>query len=262
MPLTDYERARSVAAGDSSSARRRTNRRRANGDGRRRANGEERRRIAAMAVMVVAVAAANASAHRRDEYLQAARLGIEPNRVQIELDLTPGIAVAEAVVAEIDRDRTGAISADEAQAYAAVVCKAVGVEIDGTPIAVDLIDSQFPSVDAILKGEGAIRLQLAAAVPALAAGPHRLRYQNAHHPDIGVYLANALVPTSDRVSVTDQERDVDQRELTIAFVLHPDSGSGSATRMLHWLAIGITGITATLVAFFVLSRSRSEKRRR
>ena len=37
------------------------------------------------------------SAHRRDEYLQAACLAIDPDRVELALDLTAGIAVAEVV---------------------------------------------------------------------------------------------------------------------------------------------------------------------
>jgi hypothetical protein len=37
------------------------------------------------------------------------------------LDLTAGIDVDDVVIAEIDRDRTGTISADEAQAYASLV---------------------------------------------------------------------------------------------------------------------------------------------
>ena len=52
------------------------------------------------------------SAHRTDEYLQAARLAIDPARVQIELDLTPGIAMAETILADIDRDRDGSLSAE------------------------------------------------------------------------------------------------------------------------------------------------------
>src|SRR5580765_8182089 len=60
--------------------------------------------------LAVALAAAvtlgtAASAHRRDEYLQAARLAVEPGRVDLELDLTPGIEVAEAIIADIDGDR-------------------------------------------------------------------------------------------------------------------------------------------------------------
>jgi hypothetical protein len=66
------------------------------------------------------------------------------------------------------------------------------------------------------------RLRVAAATPSLSAGAHRLSFRNGHHPDIGVYLANALVPADDRVAVTGQQRDVDQRELVIAFELRAD----------------------------------------
>ena len=68
----------------------------------------------ALAVVIVGTAA---SAHRRDEFLQAARLGVEPDRVELELDLTPGIAVADATIADIDRDRDGVLSAEERGAY-------------------------------------------------------------------------------------------------------------------------------------------------
>ncbi|HXI29434.1 MAG TPA: hypothetical protein VNG89_13440, partial [Vicinamibacterales bacterium] len=60
-----------------------------------------------IAAAVFAGTVARVSAHRRDEYLQAARLAIDPGRVQIELDLTPGIALAEAILADIDRNRDG-----------------------------------------------------------------------------------------------------------------------------------------------------------
>src|SRR5215210_2258008 len=60
--------------------------------------------IGALTLSLVLGAARSTSAHRLDEYLQATRLAIEPDRVEIALDLTPGIAVAESIVAEIDAD--------------------------------------------------------------------------------------------------------------------------------------------------------------
>ena len=74
------------------------------------------------------------SAHRRDEYLQAARLAIDPDRVQLELDLTPGIALAEAIIADIDRNRDGSLSQDEQRAYGSLVLSALTLEVDGTPV--------------------------------------------------------------------------------------------------------------------------------
>ena len=177
--------------------------------------------------MLVAGVGTSTSAHRRDEYLQAARLAVDPDRVRVELDLTPGIAVAEGVIASIDTDRSGAISAAEAQAYAAIVRQAVRLDVDETPLVVALSASAFPDVEAMRSGEGAIRLTLTSALPPLGPGRHALRYRNAHRADIGVYLANALVPENPRVDITGQQRDVAQRELIVAYDLHPSRpGSG------------------------------------
>ena len=201
--------------------------------------------------MTLAVLAApRVSAHRLDEYLQAARISLGPDRVEIELDLTPGMALADAIAREIDRDGTGAISSDEGAAYAEAVRHVLHLDIDGTPIAPELVDRRFPTPEAMHGGEGTIRLRLTAALPRLAAGPHELRYRNGHHPDIGVYLANALVPASSRVVVTAQQRDVDQRELTIAYVLHPEPALG--TRL--WL---LGAVTLMLALVFVLRRRQA-----
>src|SRR6476619_7436329 len=78
-----------------------------------------------LAAAVFAALSAPMSAHRRDEYLQAARIALAPDYARIDLDLTPGIAVAETVLADIDRDRSGTISADEARDYAGRVRQAI-----------------------------------------------------------------------------------------------------------------------------------------
>ena len=59
-------------------------------------------------------------AHRDDQYLQATLVAIEPSGVRLQINLTPGVAVAEQVLAQIDRDRDGVISKNEAAAYAKV----------------------------------------------------------------------------------------------------------------------------------------------
>ena len=76
-----------------------------------------------VAFLAVMAAVNGLSAHRLDEYLQAARIDIEPDRAEVQLDLTPGVAVAEGVIADIDRDRDGVLSADEKDAYVSrVMC--------------------------------------------------------------------------------------------------------------------------------------------
>ena len=192
-------------------------------------------RITALALAVVFHA--TPSAHRRDEYLQAARVAIDPDRVEIELDLTPGIAVAEQLLAAIDRDGNRSISDGEARAYRGQVLGALAVDVDGTPLSLESIDGPFPEIAAVLNGEGTLRLRLVAALPPLSAGTHRLRYRNSHRPDIGVYLVNALVPASDRIAIESQRRDVDQRDVTIEYTLAADL----ATRVRGGLSVALAG---------------------
>lgn len=202
---------------------------------------------------MVCAAAASPSAHRRDEYLQAARLAIDPDRVRIDLDLTPGIAVADRILTDIDTDRNGSLSSLETQAYVRQVAGAITLDVDGSRLAVQGTDSAFPTFDAVRNGEGTIRLRLEASAPSLSPGVHQLRYHNGYRPDVGVYLANALVPDSRRVAVTGQERDVDQRDLRVAFLLHAESPRLAGRRML----ISITGALLGLAMLWQVRLLRS-----
>ena len=195
---------------------------------------------------MVLTTAGSSFAHRRDEYLQATRLAIDPDRVQIELDLTPGIAVAESVLADVDLDRNRSISAGEADAYCARLLSAMVVDVDGRPLALALTSSAFPDVGAMMTGEGTMRLQAVAAMPRLSGGTHRLRYRNSHRSDIAVYLVNALVPASDRVAVAAQRRDVDQRDVTIEYTLRPDA----ATRIRGGVLVAVAGAVIWLAVWW------------
>jgi hypothetical protein len=175
-----------------------------------------------------------ASAHRRDEHLMAARLAVEPGHVDLELDLTPGIAVAEATIADIDRDRDGVLSPAERRAYAARVLDAVVVELDGRPLHLQTVESTFPGLDEVRRGEGTIQLQSSARVPVPSTGRHRLAFRNMYAQDASIYLANALVPVSDRIVITAQRRDTTQRDLTIEYDLRP----GLVTSSPAWLLGG------------------------
>jgi hypothetical protein len=183
---------------------------------------------------------AEVSAHRRDEYLQAARLSIEPARVDIELDMTPGIAVADAILADIDRNRDGSLSADEQRVYASLVLGALELEVDGTRLSLQPGASSFPEAGAVKLGEGTIRLHAAATLPRLSAGVHQLFFRNRHQRSRSVYLANALVPQSHLVAVTAQRRDTDQTELTIDYVLRAAPAGSTAA----WLLGSLVAATA------------------
>lgn len=184
------------------------------------------------------LSAGRPSAHRLDEYLQSARLDIAPERVEIVLDLTPGIGVARALVTALDRDLDGSISDREARVFAEDVLRATALDADGMPLRVALVDSASPAIDALLRGDGIVRIRAAAPIPPLAAGLHHLRFRNLYGGDAGVYLANALVPASDRITVVAQRRDVDQRDLTVEYNLRAEPGA----RIRQGVPLGVAGM--------------------
>ncbi len=196
----------------------------------------------ALASMIVVFAATDLSAHRRDELLQAARVAIAADRVELALDLTPGIELAEAFIARIDRDRDGELSADEKAAYVSEVMSRIVVRIDGSPLGVPSPSAEFPDVEAIRSGDGTIRLSSTIALPRISAGAHALSFRNDHHPESSVYLANALAPESDDVVVNRQSRDPAQRVLTIDYTI--------ASERLATLPLWLFGSGA--LAWFVL----------
>jgi len=169
----------------------------------------------AVAAALTVVCTADASAHRLDEYLQAARIGVAVNRIQVELDVTPGVAVADAVVNDIDADRDGILSGDEQQAYAQRVSRAIELWVDNDRVQTTLISSRFPEVEAFRHGDGTITIELQTDGPPLTGGRHLIRFRNANAPASAAYLANALLPDDDRVSISRQSRDPAQQELTI-----------------------------------------------
>ena len=191
------------------------------------------------------VVSTNGSAHRTEDYLQAARVGLEPDRVLITLDLTPGIDVAGSFMGALDHDGDGALSAGEQRGYAGQVVSALKVEIDERPLQPRVVAWSFPEPSAFRRGEGTIRLEIQATLPGVPAGSHRLLFRNAHRAGHSAYLANALVPESARMAVTAQRRNQDQSELTIEYTAHGDS-----TTTLAW-------VLGSLAAAFLMVRLRS-----
>lgn len=188
--------------------------------------------------MAVATAV-GVSAHRLDELLQAARIDVRDDGVTVELALTPGLDVAASIVAAIDRDRNGVITADEKNRYAASIARDVVVTLDGARLPLRVSDSSFPPMDELRSGDGTIRVQLGASHTRVSNGPHRLFISNGHEAGRSVYLANALVPASTRVSVRGQRRTFDQRELTIDYFV----GTAQAGLMPGGLLVGaIAGV--------------------
>lgn len=177
-----------------------------------------RETLFALAAFFLLIFARGASAHRLDQYLQATRLSLAADQVAIEIDLTPGVDVAQAIFALINTDHDGQISAAEAQKYANQVVRETVLEIDGRPVHLDVMKYEFPSFQEMTAGEGTIRIHARTLWKGLS-GEHRIIYQNHHKPDLGVYLVNALRPATSNIEITEQHRDPFQREMKLAFVL-------------------------------------------
>jgi hypothetical protein len=159
---------------------------------------------------------ATTSAHRLDEYLQATRISLALDRIVVEIDLTPGVDVAPMVFALINTNHDGRISEVEGRTYASQFLKEIVLEVDGQGQRLALIRSQFPSFQEMSAGLGTIRIE-ARALWAGAPGRHLLFYQNNHRPDLGAYLANALIPANRDIEITEQRRDPLQRGIRLGF---------------------------------------------
>ena len=111
-----------------------------------------------------------------------------------ELDLTPGISVADAIIAVMDRDHDGVLSEAEKRGYVAQILGAIDLQIDGRARHLDLLASTFSEIDALRSGDGAVRVRAAVAVPQMADGDHQVTFRNTYRRDVSAYLANALAP--------------------------------------------------------------------
>jgi hypothetical protein len=171
------------------------------------------------------MASTGVSAHRHDELLQAARIGIGQQRIELELSMTPGIALAGTILDGIDRDRNGVISGEENRAFTSEVLGAMQLAIDGRPLRIESVATTFPTIDVLRGGDGPIELRAIAALPSLPAGEHHVTFNNAYRRDIGVYLTNALVPADDRIAITAQRRDPEQRTTTIDYAIASTSSA-------------------------------------
>src|SRR4051812_38172931 len=102
----------------------------------------------AAVVMLAWVAAAQpAFAHRLDEYLQDTSVSLHPDHVDVQVRLTPGVAVFAEVLAIIDTNGDGALSQAERQAYAERVIGDLSLRVDGKPLQLRLVGSTFPTVE-------------------------------------------------------------------------------------------------------------------
>jgi hypothetical protein len=162
-------------------------------------------------------------AHQLDEYLQATLVAIEPGQIWLDLNLTPGVAMADKVLGQIDRNHDGVISTDEAAAYAAIVQDDLSVRLDGHSMELKLAAVNFPAPAELRTGWGIIQLEFSVRPGQISAGSHHLIFENRYQPVGSVYLFNAAHPASLSVQITGQQRNEIQSTGEITFSFHPPS---------------------------------------
>jgi hypothetical protein len=199
-----------------------------------------------------------AAAHRLDEYLQATLIGVTRRGIDVEMRLTPGVAMLPVLMATIDQDRDGRISASEERAYVGRVGREVELRVDGAAAPLSLVESNFPSVEAMREGLGTIVIKLRTA-----RSGHELRFENRHLRQVSAYLVNCLAAPADGLLVGRQERDEAQRSIEFAYSFGGDTAPGAraawiAERPLWPAAIGMLLAVRMAVLFY---RAKHDKRR-
>ncbi len=184
-----------------------------------------------------------AFAHRLDEYLQATLVAIEPGDIQLQMNLTPGVAVAEQVLALIDRDHDGVISTNESRAYAEMLKRDLALRVDGHDAPLKLESFTFPKPAELRTGSGIILVDFSVRPGPFTPGTHRLTLENRHLPAISVYLFNAMRPRSGLIQITGQKRNETQSTGEIAFDFHGPPGADRRAG------------TASVVGLFVVALS-------
>jgi hypothetical protein len=171
-----------------------------------------------------------AGAHQLDEYLQATLIGVTRDGIDVEIQLTPGVAMLPVLMAVIDQDRDGRISPAEERAYVGRVVREVGLRVDSVPAPLLVVESSFPTVEAMRQGLGAIGIKLRAA-----RSGHELLFENRHLPQVSAYLVNCLAGGSDGLVVGRQERDEAQRSIQFGYSFGAGGGAG---RRAVWIGLG------------------------
>lgn len=164
-------------------------------------------------------------AHQLDEYLQATLLSVEPSEIRLQINLTPGVAVAEQVLALIDHDHDGVISTNEAAAYGELLKRDLVVRLDQRKLDLKLTASNFPALAELRTGWEIIQMEFSATPSPLAPGSHRISFKNRHLRNISVYLCNAAQPKSRLVKITRQQRNKNQSDSEIDFTLEQPTNS-------------------------------------
>jgi hypothetical protein len=190
--------------------------------------------------ILLLVTSVQTSGHVLDQYLQASRIEPEPDRINVEIDLTAGTAIASSVFLAINTNHDGEISMAEGRAYAKEVLQDLDLALDGRRLTLGLVDCTYPTFDEMRAGTGPIRVRATAQVRG-DPGRHQVSYRNRHRQELGAYLVNALAPGTRRIVIAQPRRDVLQQEILLEYSLAPAGPEGG--RLWRWfLGLGLLAV--------------------
>jgi hypothetical protein len=188
-------------------------------------------------------------AHRLDEYLQGTLISVSKQRIEVQLTLTPGVAVFPELIAQIDTDANGTLSDAEQHAYAQDVLRDLALAVDGRPLKPRLLSMQFAALEEMREGRGSIRLNFDARLPAGGAA-RKFTLENHHQSRIAAYQVNCLAPSDPDIRIVAQHRNYQQSSYELDFT---DAGVHSAGSPPLVLAI----LLLAYPAWFWKRRTRS-----
>lgn len=191
-------------------------------------------------------------AHQLDEYVQATLVQIDPSAIRLQINLTPGVEVADEVLDLVDHDRDGVISQKEAVAYAEMLKRDLAVRLDGSDVELSVTESNIVEPSELRTGWGIIQTEFLLAPAALTAGAHTLVFENRHLGSLSVYSFNAARPRSDSIQIIRQTRSDNQGAGEIEFA-YDAPASPSKTGIVAALAAFVIAVVASVLR---LARSR------
>ena len=177
-------------------------------------------KVCAFGVFLLA-SVAPARGHLLDEYLQATFISVEKEQFRVDLFLTPGLAVLPAVLAGIDTDGNGVISAPEQRRYAERVLNDLSFTLNGTHLVPQLTSFDFPSTEQLRDGRGDIHLEFTVKI-AGAISSRSLCFENRHQERIAAYQVNCLVTRDSRIRIGAQRRNTLQSSYELEMVVMPE----------------------------------------
>ena len=184
---------------------------------------------------ILALAVTPAFAHRLDEYLQGTIISVGKTQLQAQMTLTPGVAVVERVMTDIDADGNGTVSDAEQTTYAERVLRDLSLTIDGHALVPRLVSIQFSPMDEMQGGRGKIQLDFSADLP--PGGRNRkLTLENDHQHLISAYQVNCLRPRDPDIRIAAQNRDYSQSLYTLEYERTDVRAESSASALSGWPA--------------------------